>query len=304
MKKIILTLALSSLLFSCSSSNDPDDGSLIPISLTSRIVVAERSNQQDVQIAANQQTSFFVTTTGNAGNVLYDNVRLTADGNGNFSYSYQGGTVLYYPTEAINVDFYAVHPYSESASLSSVTKFAVKQDQTVLKNYYDSDLLYSMVDDIAKTRAAVPMVFDHKLSKISFTVREGAGVDLSGLTAISVMNVMSEIDMNLTDGTLVPVSGDVTEIGVYGVRGTTGSETQVSGMSAIIVPQSFVTDGSKLLFRLTISGRDFYYTPAVGILFEEGKIYSYILTVNNTGIEVTSSINNWYPGGETEGEVS
>lgn len=289
---------------SCSDDDDDDNGNaLVPINLTSRVTIQGRDVEQNVQIAANQQVSFFVTGTGSLTNIYYDNALLTADGNGAFSYSSGGQTVLYYPVEPVNVDFYAVHPYASTTALNSIMNFSVNLDQTTAANYYNSDLLYSKVENIARTRNAVPMTFNHKLSKINFTIRQGAGLDLSDLSSVTIMNVLSQIDMNLTDGTLVPVTGSTSEISVYGVRGTTGNETELTGMTAIIVPQSFTTDGTKQLFRLNINGVNFYYTPAVGIMFEEGKQYNYTLTVNNTGITVTSTIEDWLPGEDIIGDV-
>lgn len=295
--------AVSGILLGCSDSDDDNNNDIIPIKLTSKVEVEGRDALQSVQIADKQKVSFFVTKTSDISDIVYDNALLTADGNGNFSYESDGQTVLYYPVEAGNVDFYAVHPYAEAVNLGSVMSFKVIEDQSVLTNYYNSDLLYSQKKDLSKTSSAVPLVFNHKLSKISFLVKQGAGIDLSELTGIQIMNVLSDINMDVTSGALIPVSGANTDINVYGVKGTTGEETQVSGMAAIIVPQSFVTDGSKQLFRLVINGVSFYYKPSVGILFEEGKAYNYTLTVNNTGIEVTSSIVDWLPGDDLEGEA-
>jgi len=303
MKKIFFLLAVVSLFLSCSNSDDDDKNDIVPIKLTSKITLENRDALQSVQIANGQKVSFFVSKTPGTTNIVYDNALLTADGNGNFSYESDGQNVLYYPVEAGNVDFYAVHPYSDATSLGSVMNFEVEPDQSVLANYYNSDLLYSQVKDISRTRNAIPMVFNHKLSKVSFVVKQGVGLDLSNLTSIQIMNVQSDINMNINDGSLVPIAGTNTEISVYGVKGTTGEQTQISGMAAIIVPQSFVTDGSKRLFRLVINGADYYYTPSVGILFEEGKEYNFTLTVNNTGIEVTSSIVDWLPGDNIDGDV-
>lgn len=305
MKKLLLLLAAGIFFTSCHNSDDDDNNNdIIPIRLTSKVVIEGRDALQNVQIANGQRVSFFVTEASSTTDIIYDNVLLTADGNGNFSYQNGNETVLYYPVEAVNVDFYAVHPYTETTDLSSIISFGVNLDQSTLTNYYNSDLLYSQVKDISKTRSAVPMVFNHKLTKISFVVKQGVGINLSNLTSIQIMNLQPNIDMNVADGALVPVAGTAANINVYGVKGTGAGETQVSGMTAIVVPQSFVTDGTKQLFRLVINGVDFYYTPSVGILFEEGKAYNYTLTVNNTGIEVTSSIVDWLPGDDIEGDVS
>lgn len=304
MKKLFLILALGGLFLSCSDDDDDNVNALVPINLTSRVTIQGRDVGQNVQIAANQQVSFFVTETESLTNIYYNNALLTADGNGNFSYSSGGQNVLYYPVDPVNVDFYAVHPYYTTTTLSSIMSFSVNLNQTILANYYNSDLLYSQVRNVARTRNTVPMVFNHKLSKLNFVIRQGAGLNLSNLNSVNIMNVLTQINMNVTDGNLVPITGTTNEVSAYGVRGTTGNETELRGITAIIVPQSFVTDGTKQLFRLDINGVNFYYVPAVGIIFEEGKQYNFTLTVNNTGITVTSSIVDWLPGDDIVGDVN
>lgn len=304
MKKALFILAIGSVtLFSCHSSNDDND-EIVPITLTSKVVIEGRNSMQSVQIANGEEVSFFVTRTSSLTEIVHNNAILTADGNGNFTYSSGEQSVLYYPVEPVNVDFYAVHPYAETTALGSVMNFEVNRDQTTLENYYVSDLLYSQKKNIPKSRNTIPMLFNHKLTKISLIVKQGPGMDLSDLSSIQIMNVLSQINMNVSDGALVPISGTETEIDMYGVRGTVDSETQISGIAAIIVPQSFVTSGNKELFRLVINGVNYFYKPASGILYEEGKVYNYTLTVNNSGvIDVTSSITDWLPGDDITGEV-
>jgi len=300
---LLLSVVLVINFSNCSKSNNNGDDDKIPIALSSKVTVEIRnSTVQDIQIAGNQQVSFFVTKTSSISELVYDNAILSADGDGGFSYSYEGQSILYYPTEPGNVDFYAIHPYNENITLGNTTNFKVNRNQTVLKDFFDSDLLFSRVLDVAKTRNTVAMTFNHKLCKINFIIKKGVGIDLNTLSSINIQNVIAEIDMNTSDGTLVPISAVAGNIEVYGVQGTSGNE--ISGMAAIIVPQTFTAEANKRLFKLTINNVDYFYTPTTNITFESGKKYNYTLTVNNSGIEVSSEIVDWIPGGDTEGEVT
>jgi len=303
MKKIFILPILALLFAGCSDDDDKhNNNELIPITLSSRLVVEPRASRQDVQIAANQQVSLFVTKTADINELVYDNAILTADGIGGFSYSYQGENVLYYPLDNERVNFYAIHPYSVNNNLSTNLGFQVRQNQALITDFLNSDLLYSRVTDIERSRNTVPMIFNHKLTKIKFIIVQGTGVDLAQLNAVNVLNIETEIEMNLTDGTLVPISNTPTTVNAYGVRGATGGDTRLEGISAIIVPQEFIASSDKRLFQFTLGNTDFYYTPAANITFESGKSYQYTITINDSGISITSSIEDWIPADDTEGE--
>lgn len=305
MKKIlILPLMLLLLTTGCSDDNNNNTNVLIPISLNSRLVVEPRQIRQDTQIAANQEVSFFVTHANSLSSLVYNNIQLRADGNGNFRSLYNNAdTALYYPLEDVQVDFYAVHPYTVNTNLNTPLAFSVNQNQANIDDFLDSDLLYCSVEDVRKQRNSVNMLFDHKLSKITFEIRQGQGVDLTQLSAVDVQNVEASTTIEVTTGDLTPVASSPVTINAYGVRGANPGQTQLTGISAIIVPQTFTADpaNNKRLFRFRVGGTDFYYTPQNNITFEEGIRYNYVITINIAGITVTSSINPWTSADDTEG---
>lgn len=306
MKKIlILPLMLLLLTTGCSDDDNNNTNVLIPISLNSRLVVQPRPSRQDVQIADGQQVSFYVTHADEVNTVVYNNALLTADGEGNFDYLYNvSDTALYYPLEDVNVDLYAVHPYIETTSLTTPLTFSIMQNQANIRDFLNSDLLYSRLEDVVKQRNSVNMVFNHKLSKITFTIRQGVGIDLTQLNLIEVQNVEATTIMNVETGNLTPATSNLVTVIPYGVRAATTGETELVNISAIIVPQTFTASvaSNKHLFRFRVGATDFFYTPASNINFETGRRYHYTITITNAGIEVTSSIENWLPGSDTEGE--
>lgn len=307
MKKILLCAVAGIFLASCSEKSDPVDGGgnggneRVPIVLSSSLTAeSQRASRQDNQIAAGQQVSFFVTRTGNSSDIAYSNARLTADGLGNFSYDSNGETTLYYPVYTDNVDFYAIHPYG-NITLGNDYTFAVQQDQSPIRNFLNSDLLFAKVENQARTSRPVQLLFDHELSKVSFVVLAGAGTDVSGLDSIEILNVQPQVILDTELGGVTEGSAEMVDVVAYGLADdfATVSPTEVSGVSAIIPPQTFAANTP--LFRLRIDNVAFVYTPSAPVTFNPGTSYRYRLTLTATGIIVTSEINPWTPTEDQEG---
>lgn len=304
MKKILLLALACVFIVSCDDSDDGhrEDGR-VPIVLSTRLTVdVPRVSRQDVQIAGGQQVSFFVTRANTPSDVAYDNALLTADGKGGFSYDSDGDTILYYPVYTDDVDFYAIHPYSSSISLGSNYNFSIQSNQSNISNFLNSDLLYVRAEDISTTRRAVQLVFDHKLSKVSFVVIAGEGTDLSGLTSVEILNTQPQVQINTTTGALAAGAAAPVNVNAYGFADgyATITPNDATGISAIVPPQVFPANQG--LFRLTVDGVQFTYTPSTTVTFLEGTSYRYRLTLTATGITVVSSINPWLPTDDQEGE--
>lgn len=142
MKKILGLLMLGAVITACNDDDDKDE--LIPIRVKSQINIDSKAGKtQNRQIVQGQTVSLFVTVKDDVANPAYDNVRLTADGDGDFSYSHQGEGTIYYPLFTEKFDFYAVHPYASTNTLGSLMTFTVKTDQREASNFYESHLLYS-----------------------------------------------------------------------------------------------------------------------------------------------------------------
>ena len=299
----LLSITLTAgLIVGCSDKNSLDVGGKetpekSPILLSSGVDVTPKTKAlQDKQIAQDQTLSFFVTETSELTNVLYNNELITANGNGGFSYS----QVMYYPITGENVDFYAVHPNTSGASLSTPLTFTVQADQSTAKNLLQSDLLYATKTNVARTSQKVPMVFAHKLVMLDFTIKAGPGVDLATMNNVTVTGVKPTAQLNIADGTLGVATGESIDVKAYGVRGTTEAETELLGVSAIVIPQS-IASGQKL-FKITIGEVDYFYTTAAEQVFEAGKKYNLELTIKQAGIDVSSTITDWGDGGSIIGD--
>ncbi|NDV83336.1 fimbrillin family protein [Bacteroides sp. 51] len=292
-------IILAGTAFSCSKSEIIEDQytEQAPILLQSRVSAGKLRLQTD-QIESNQKLGFYVTQASDINNVKYDNIAITADGSGGFSYTER----MYYPADNSKVNFYAIHPYNDAALLEqneSVT-FSITPDQTTANGYLQSDLLHASKSDVSRSKDKIGLEFTHRLSKFSFTIKPGNGMDLSHLNAVSILGTKPSTSIHITTGNLQEVGNNTTEVYAYGVKGASDSEAQVTGIQAIVVPQTI--DADTRLFKITVGTTDYYYTTPETITYASGYNYNYELTIHSTGIDVSSSITPWINSETITGE--
>lgn len=242
---------------------------------------ANNANVPDTQIADGETVKVIVTKT-DGDTSLYPGYTstLTADGNGGFS-----GDPMYYPASGLGANIYAYHP----ASAGDGGDFLVQENQSQDANYFKSDLLYSGKKDYARQKAAHSLTFEHKLCKLEYVLEKGTGTpSLIGAT-VKWMNVCKNITFMMSDGTLVASSS-----------AQNATIIPNANYGAIIVPQD-VPNSTKLLEVTLRDGGVLYYVTKEQQKFESGKRYKYTITVNLTGLEVSSTINDWDPITERTG---
>ncbi len=285
--KLFMTMAAATMILAgCSNDeNEPVDNWNGEIRLTSGVTVQTRANSADVpdkQIADGETVKVIVTKQdGDASDYPGYNSTLTADGNGGFS-----GDPMYYPTSGKGVNIYAFHPANASEG-----EFSVQEDQSRDEDYFKSDLLYSEVKGYDRQKAAHSLTFKHKLCKLEYVLKKGDGdPDLTDAT-VQWMNVRKNITFMTSDGTLVDSKSaqnvTITPHATYG---------------AIIVPQDVLT-GTKLLKVALKDGGVLYYITEKQQVFKSGERYKYTITVNLTGLEVSSTIADWEPIIERAGDA-
>ena len=297
-------LIVAGIITGCSKDNDfteQPEKTLQSITLGSNIDVEAKpfrslqSRLQDTQIEQNEEVSLFITETAEINEVVYNNVQLQANGSGGFSHQQ-----MYYPLSGNNIDLYAVHPYLNNAELNNPINFSVVADQINNNDYLASDLLYASKANVSRTKDAVMLNFSHKLSKFDITIIESDGADLTELNEVSILDVKPSTTINLISGALGNATGSNINVIVNGIRRANEDETEVTGMSAIIVPQ-IIPSGVKL-FKITIGNIDYFYTTNSELTFQEGKKYNLKLTIKQTGIELSSTIEDWTDGGTISGD--
>lgn len=254
------------------------------IRLSSGVTVQQtRANSDEVpdkQIAENQKVKVVVAKQNDDSHDYAGySLDFTADGNGGLSST----TPMYYPTSGMGVNIYAYHPANAAAS------FSVQENQSADADYYKSDLLYSEAKDYDRQKTAHSLTFVHKLCKVEYTLTAGDGApDLTDAT-VKWMNVAKTIGFTAATSE-VATPTNVTTIIPHATYG------------AVIVPQT-VNSGTKLLQVTLANGGVLYYTPNADQVFDGGKKYNYGITVNLSGLTVKSTITDWDPITDREGDA-
>lgn len=201
--------------------------------------------------------------------------------------------IIYYPNDDHQIDLCAYYPYRTPAFGSgTVINLSVATNQSVAKNYTRSDFMVAQTDSISRTPFKVPLIFNHKLSQMVFELLPGAGMTVNDLmnAKIEVINAITDatFDLATTKGGN-PVTGtnraNITPCGMW--REVSGLLT---GMKAIIIPQPINTT---TYIQVTIGNRRFTYKPTEAQNLNIGCSRKFIITINNTGLDITTTIIPW-----------
>lgn len=296
----------------CGNDEDGMDNGPVELRLTSGVTVQTRTftATQSTTISSGEAVSVWVNDARTAS-PLYEAVQLTANGSNGFT-----GEPMYFPQTGNNIDIYAVHgnftkPFSkEDAFPTSGAEYKVEADQSSINNktnYTKSDLLYAYEKGVARSGnpTSVKLTFYHMLSKLELAIKTGAGApELATSGAVKLNGVT--LDGKFTPSTTATMREQSQRAAMLGAAAsaTTGDMTlgqqtctdfaagNVNYNEAILVPQDMA--GKKLTFSLEGGGTLTYTIPAE-TTFESGKKYQYHITLDLTGITVTSSIEDWEP---------
>ena len=309
MKKHLIFAAALVALVACNNEDyTPMDDPNTPmeIRLSSGIDVQTRANSAEVpdkQIAEGQQVGVFINDAV-TGDVVSVNLQYAADGNGQLTLT-DASKQPYYPANGNGVQMTAYHPYRDGAAITdNGYVFAVVADQSSNADYYASDLLYSASGEYARKKTAHNLAFKHKLSKVECTLTSGNGSpDLTGAT-VSIVNAKTNIIFKPADGTLSDLPNATTADIKLNSAIATGSYI------GIIPPQTYAKGSQFLKVKLSAAagGGTFYYTIPNGgadndLALAGGNVYKYTITVNQTGLSVTSTIEPWGNGGIHSGDA-
>lgn len=313
--KIFMTIAAAAtLLTACDKNNEMDATWNGEIRLSSGVEVETRAftPTQGTQIANGEVVSVWVNDA-TASTALYKAYQLTADGSSNFT-----GTTMYFPKTGNGVNISAMHgafapAFSEGNEFpSSGVTFSVNADQSSSNAFIKSDLLYAYSPSVARTSNKVPLTFYHMLSKLEVAIKIGDGSPaLKSNGAVSLGTVTT--NGKFTPGTDVstedlrkamlaaaasPATGSIT---LGQTTSTDLTAANVNYNEAIIVPQDM---SSKTLTFTLADGGILKYTIPASTTFTSGKKYIYQITLKLSGLEVSSSIEDWTPVGAVQGDAT
>ena len=329
----ITMAAATMILAGCSNDENGMDNGPVELRLTSGVTVQQtRANTQAEQIAANEVIYAWVddagsTTPSVVAAAAYINAwKLTAGGFGNFF-----GTSMYFPKSGNGVDIYAMHgnfgstftegivgtstegtAFPTTALTHTVASNQAPGESGSMANYTQSDLLYARKTGAARSNSsAVQLTFYHMLSKVEVALKAGTGSpDLTDAT-VTIENTKLKADFTLNKETDIAheTSGQSNRAGMIEL---TKTENDVASITignavttsdnwdnhpvyneAIIVPQTINANGEAHFIKVQLKDKAALFYNVSNQAFESGKKYSYKITVNLTGLTVTSNIEDW-----------
>jgi len=286
----ILCIGMATLA-SCSQDNEnkvtSNDSRKIVLTSTVGTTRTLNQNIQASQLANGNTVGVFITDEGTE--VLSDNTKITADGDGGFIYSRD----LYWPVEG-KANIYTYGPYQDSwtGELGEDVEFTVEKDQSIDEGYLKSDLVFGLPkvgNPLEQTSASVPLAFSHKLAKVNITVTNDTETSLADAT-VTLKDMPTTVTMNTKTGELGKTSGSDT------IRVATFAGTATSyKCSAIVIPQK-LTYGSQVV-RVTLkNGKTMAATTRTDMELQSGKTYNFNINVTVGGADLNvsiSSLANW-----------
>ncbi len=270
MKRTWIFAVIPVLLAGCSLENNPDqyDGK-VSLSLTgdSRELIITRGS--GVQLPPSTEIGVYVLQTGaTRESTRYRNILYTATGsNGILSSPNPAALDI---ANSYNVLAYAPRLGTEPANASAV------------RFNHGTDLLYAPLTGvtIASATATANLLFEHKMSQITFTLASGAGTpDLTG-ALLQVTGFSEYASLDLGTGILTAVAGS-------------GASVTETSNSICFVPGSLT-----LAVRVTTAdNREYSGTITRNGGFVASESYTYTLTLNKNDalLGVTGHLVDWTP---------
>ena len=298
---MIALAAASCTAVSCTDTAlDRDEDNLTEIRLTSGIDVLSKVAwpQTDIQITKGERVRVWVDRNTEGYPELYGQI-LTADGSGNLSGDYK----MYFPMNGDNVNIYALHTnayFPDSDFPAATFTHYVSTEQTSLKQYVSSDLLYARSRDVAKTEDAVPLKFYHQLSKLQVAIVAKDGIMQEDIAEVTVggtrvqANVTLKKDMSANALTVTP-AGSPAAISIGTDLSTDFFDGSVRYNDVIIVPQT-VPSGTAFLNITLRGGTSITYKLDSDAVFESGRKYILQMTVDLKSIEINTVVSDWLDG--------
>lgn len=314
---LMATAAAAIVMVAC--NNEETDNWAGEIRLSSGLAVQQVNSTraandiQSGQFAADEKIDVFINEVVSADETATTSYTqplvYTAGGDGSMSTSPQP----YYPTSGKDVNIYAYYPSGTVTSIdadAASVEFTVKENQSSDANYKASDLMYGTASNpVKRIKDDVNITFKHLLSKVTVTLKQGAGIKDLDLTnaKVELLNVLPTTKLEPSTGTIDEATGTQTEITVM------DKGTNLSG-SAVVVPQTLnkEVEGKRRFIRVTLETGGVLYSqnltdadnePIGDIEMTAGNEYKYEITVNLTSLDIKSSITEWVTGETVKGEA-
>lgn len=279
MKKYILPLAVAFSLSLAACSNE-DNYIEDPVAAHINATIGDGFMSRASNTSWDEGDSIGVSMSGRYLNFKYT----TEGGDGAFA-----GTQMYFQNKVDKVTLTAYYPYSGTEGDSpAVIEASTPGDRQTSAEQPKFDFLYAVAENVTGANPNVNFTFSHKMSKLTFKFVNGnAGTDVSKITTY-------EINGLIMDGTFNPVSGECSAKATASASTLSVSADDSGELpSSIIFPQTFA---DKVTMKIKDREGQEYACELkfAGNRLESGNNYVFTITVNKTGLNVTTcEINKW-----------
>lgn len=275
----------------CSNDSDKDvtqGDEQVPLEVSSGIDVQTRAHDMTWDEGDAIGIYMLSGAVAEAANKLYTTGEKSTSG----IFAAAEGNTIYFPIDGTTRDFVAYYPYRDLGEENTTYTVNVsKQD-----SQQNIDLMgAARVTGKHKDNPKVEFVFTHKLVKLALAIK----TDGMSLTADDMKELTVKLTNQRTQATYDVVAGGSVSVDTQTAPATLELKTTPDGTSAegIVLPCDD-TQGMNLEFHLQ-GGETYAWSVENADLskqFKAGSKYLYTITIGNTGLEVTSAIEDWTPG--------
>lgn len=280
MKKILSSISILLFLVSCQKQDAINDPGVMDIQF---IHPSAETRATETAFESGDKIGLYVVEAPAplqvSGNYV-NNLQATYNGS-----QWTGETGLRWPSTESVCDIYAYYPFMEVSKIDA-SPFSVLEDQS--SGFGACDFLWGKAASVAYTTEAIPVQFNHKLSKITLKLVKGADY-VGDLPSTAVFYVHSTV----TDATVDLTTGSVTKDPFGTAKTITCHKVSGDTYEAVIVPQRLASRTP--LFEMVANGVSYLVEGSFN--FKPGINYTFNVTLNTSTesirIEIGGEIADW-----------
>ena len=280
MKRVILYIAVLLLTISCQKQEQIIEPGVMDIQFIHPSVVTRAT---ETAFESGDMIGLYVVETPAplqvSGNYV-NNLQATYNGS-----QWTGDSGLRWPSTESVCDIYAYYPFMEVSKITAAP-FSVLEDQS--DGFGACDFLWGKAASVAYTTDAIPVQFNHKLSKITLRLVKSETY-VGDLPSDAVFYVHSTVP----DATVDLTTGSVTKDPYGTARTITCHKVSDDTYEAVIVPQRLASRTP--LFEMVANGVSYLVEGSFN--FKPGINYTFSVTLNTSTesirIEIGGEIEDW-----------
>ena len=280
MKRVLLYIAVLLLTISCQKQEQIIEPGVMDIQFIHPSVVTRAT---ETAFESGDKIGLYVVESPAplqvSGNYV-NNLQATFNGS-----QWTGDSGLRWPSTESVCDIYAYYPFMEVSKITAAP-FSVLEDQS--DGFGACDFLWGKAASVAYTTDAIPVQFNHKLSKITLRLVKSETY-VGDLPSDAVFYVHSTVP----DATVDLTTGSVTKDPYGTARTITCHKVSDDTYEAVIVPQRLASRTP--LFEMVANGVSYLVEGSFN--FKPGINYTFSVTLNTSTesirIEIGGEIEDW-----------